>query len=149
MKAIMKHNPIFDFTVQFEGPIGFEDVIDAMGFDYRSWHYDIDDILKLPNGEGYLQKPHHWLGENWEIDVPEGYTVISVFDHEDGPFTYAVKPKNQFATTLLKFGFSEVAQLASRIDSLNNDVKNNERLIKLQTKRLVELRKQIHGKKES
>lgn len=102
------NNPIFNFI---EPHMHIDQIYENMGFDVLSVCEEVPDS-KL---DDYSQDPFKYL-DNWKIEPPEGYVIAWKSDSEDGPIALLVKPKSHFAKALLDFGFSDVAQEASRLD---------------------------------
>lgn len=115
------HNPIFDFV---DEGMDFGAICEQMGFGFIVYHGPdwMDDEYEL-----YHVDALKWL-DGWEIELPEGYTLMYKYDTEDGPRALAVKPVTAWATVLLAFGFSEQAQKALEIDIHNTYVTMKERM---------------------
>jgi hypothetical protein len=65
----------------------------------------------------YENNPDTWL-ESWDPGEAEGFTLVSKYDTEDGPYAMYVKPLTFFAKALLDFGFSEEAQKAIKLGDI-------------------------------
>ena len=101
-------NPIFDFIDETVSPHVFRN----MGFDAV---FTQGAVWPSKEHDNYTRGFQDWL-DNWEIDVPEGYTLISKYDTEDGPYALMVKPLTQYANLLLEFGDREDVKEAVSLD---------------------------------
>lgn len=121
------NNPIFDF-IDESFP---SHVHENMGFNTiviqgASWPSDESDK--------YAENPEEWM-ENWEIEVPDGYTLISKHDTEDGPFALMVKPTTRYAQALLEFGDSREIQEAVKLDNIDRAKWQRQRVEKMRARR--------------
>lgn len=104
-------NPIFDFI---EEGMPADWIFQNMGFEAiflqgLSWPDDEYDE--------YDKNCDLWL-ENWDPGEVDGFTLVSKYDTEDGPYAMYVKPLTFFAKALLEFGFTEVAQKAAKMGDI-------------------------------
>ena len=95
-------------------------IFENMGFEYFTTCPDLTE----DEWEEY-ENPHEWH-KKWNPQGPEGYTLVSKHDSEDGPCALFVMPVTKFAKVLLDFGFTKEAQDAARADAIQASIEFQE-----------------------